>query len=86
MTSTTGATIAALQTETRAYPAPAGDWNVGPVEAERLRGKLEAAGVPHQVESGASRPTRRSMWPSEPFRNDDSNPSVRIAGVPMPLF
>jgi hypothetical protein len=29
---------------------------------------------------------RRSMWPSEPFRNDDSNPSVRIAGVPMPLF
>ena len=36
MTSTTGATIAALQTETRAYPAPAGDWNVGPEEAERL--------------------------------------------------
>ncbi|WP_431837657.1 acetate--CoA ligase [Cellulomonas sp. Y8] len=42
MTSTTSATIAALQTETRAYPAPAGDWNVGPEEAERLRARADA--------------------------------------------
>jgi acetyl-CoA synthetase len=42
MTSTTSATIAALQTETRAYPAPAGDWNVGPAEAERLRARADA--------------------------------------------
>ncbi|GIG35778.1 acetate--CoA ligase [Cellulomonas pakistanensis] len=42
MTSTTSATITALQTETRAYPAPAGDWNVGPEEAERLRAWADA--------------------------------------------
>ncbi|WP_217616567.1 acetate--CoA ligase [Cellulomonas sp. GbtcB1] len=41
MTSTTSATIAALQTETRTYPAPAGDWNVGPEEAERLRARAD---------------------------------------------
>ncbi|VTR77144.1 acetate--CoA ligase [Cellulomonas hominis] len=35
-TVTTGATIDALQTETRAFPAPAGDWNIGPDEHARL--------------------------------------------------
>jgi acetyl-CoA synthetase len=35
-------TIDALQTETRAFPAPAGDWNVGPEEHARLLARAEA--------------------------------------------